>query len=389
MKNRSLIILGSTGSVGMQAADVARARNYSVRAICANRDVDAVEAQIREFGVRAAAMADEAAANSLKVRTADLDVKIYAGERGICDMIRETDADVVVNSVIGLAGLAPTLACIESGKKLALANKESLVIAGDIVMAHARERGVEISPVDSEHCAIAQCLRAGDASEVKRLLITASGGPFFGQKRSDLGEVTLARALAHPTWKMGAKITIDSATLMNKGFEVIEAARLFGVGEEKISVIVHRESIIHSMVEFVDNVTMAQMSVPDMRSCVQYAVEEPHRRDAVIPQLDLLRVGKLTFAEPDTETFVSLRLAKEALGAGGAATAVLHGANDVAVRSFLEEKIAFTTIFDTQEYVMSELCRASDAQTLEEILGYEKEARRVASEFVATKRGEI
>ena len=344
---KSIILLGSTGSVGLQAADVARTHNYDVRALCANINFIKVEEQIREFGVKAAAMTDIAAAAELKLRTRDLPVKIYSGTEGICQMIADTNADVAVNSIIGTAGLMPTMAVIESGKNLALANKESLVIAGELVMTAAKKYGISITPVDSEHCAIAQCLRSGKHEEVKRLIVTASGGPFFGRKRDELIDITRDQALAHPTWKMGEKITIDSATLMNKGFEVIEASHLFDIPGENIDVIVHRESIIHSMVEYCDNSVIAQLSVPDMRLCVQYAIEMPDRLEAVIPRLDFAKIGSLSFAEPDQDTFIPLKLARESLAIGGDAPAVLHSANEVAVTRFLERKIGFTDIFDT------------------------------------------
>lgn len=382
---KSIILLGSTGSVGLQAADVARAQNYDVRALCANNNFIKVEEQIREFGASCAAMTNIAAAAELKLRTRDLPVKIYSGIDGICEMISDTDADFAINSIIGTPGLKPTLATIESGKNLALANKESLVIAGEIVMETAKERGVEITPVDSEHCAIAQCLRCGKNEEVKRLIVTASGGPFFGKKREELTDITREQALNHPTWKMGAKITIDSSTLMNKGFEVIEASHLFGIPGDKIDVIVHRESIIHSMVEYIDNSVIAQLSVPDMRHCVQYALELPERHHAVIPPLDLAKISKLTFADADEDTFIPLRLARESLSLGGAASAVLHSANEVAVARFLEGKIKFTDIFDTLEYICAEMKQASNSTSLEEILNCVATAAQMADEYLVRK----
>ncbi len=382
---KSIILLGSTGSVGLQAADVARAQSYDVRALCANNNFIKVEEQIREFGVKAAAMTDIAAAAELKLRTRDLPVRIYSGHDGICQMIHDVDADVAVNSIIGTAGLKPTMAVIESGKNLALANKESLVIAGEVVMSKAKENKASITPVDSEHCAIAQCLRSGKQSEIKKLIVTASGGPFFGKKRNELSDITREQALAHPTWKMGAKITIDSATLMNKGFEVIEASHLFGVPGNNIDVLVHRESIIHSMVEFCDNSVIAQLSVPDMRLCVQYAIEAPERFDAVIPPLDLAKLGSLTFAMPDTDTFIPLKLARESLRAGGASSAILHSANEVAVTRFLEGKIGFTDIFDTIEYVCGTLDGSSVNMDLDSILFSVYEAASLANEFISRK----
>ena len=380
---KSIILLGSTGSVGLQAADVARAQNYDVRALCANNNFIKVEEQIREFGVKAAAMTDIAAAAELKLRTRDLPVRIYSGHNGICQMIHDTEADIAVNSIIGTAGLKPTMSVINSGKNLALANKESLVIAGEIVMNRANEMGVSVTPVDSEHCAIAQCLRSGKKSEVKKLIVTASGGPFFGKKRNELCDITREQALDHPTWKMGAKITIDSATLMNKGFEVIEASHLFGIPGDKIDVLVHRESIIHSMVEYCDNSVIAQLSVPDMRLCVQYAVEAPDRYEAVIPALDLAKIGSLNFALPDMDTFVPLKLARNSLAIGGAAPAILHSANEVAVAKFLDGKIGFTDIFDTLEYVCSTLDGSSAVMELDNVLNYVDQAASLAKEYLS------
>lgn len=382
---RSIILLGSTGSVGLQAADVARAQNYDVRALCANNNYKMVEEQVREFGAKAAAMSDPAAASELKLRTRDLDVRIYSGQDGICQMIADTDADIAVNSIIGTPGLLPTLAVIDTGKDLALANKESLVTAGELVMAHARQSGVSVTPVDSEHSAIAQCLRSGESGEIKRLIITASGGPFFGKKRDELKNITREQALAHPTWKMGAKITIDSSTLMNKGFEVIEASHLFNVPGDMIDVIVHRESIVHSMVEYRDNSVIAQMSVPDMRLCVQYAVEGPRRCDAVIPHLDLTRIGSLTFTLPDEDTFIPLKLARLSLARGGVAPAVLHAANEVAVAAFLDGKIGFTDIFDILENVVREFEYTEAVLTTEHVLCAISTAASLANELLSRK----
>ena len=381
---KSIILLGSTGSVGLQAADVARTHNYDVRALCANNNFIKVEQQIREFGVKAAAMTDIAAAAELKLRTRDLPVRIYSGTDGICQMIADTNADVAVNSIIGTAGLMPTMAVIESGKNLALANKESLVIAGELVMTAAKKYGISITPVDSEHCAIAQCLRSGKHEEVKRLIVTASGGPFFGRKRDELIDITRDQALAHPTWKMGEKITIDSATLMNKGFEVIEASHLFDIPGEKIDVIVHRESIIHSMVEYCDNSVIAQLSVPDMRLCVQYAIEMPDRLEAVIPRLDFAKIGSLSFAEPDQDTFIPLKLARESLAIGGDAPAVLHSANEVAVTRFLERKIGFTDIFDALVYVCRNF-KYDSTITINSVIESVGTAACLAEEFLLRK----
>ena len=384
-KFRSCAILGCTGSVGTQAADVAEKLNIPVRALCAGSDFSAVEAMARKFSPAACAMADERAASELKARLADTNIKVYSGTDGICEMVEASDAESVVNSITGEAGLLPTLATIRSGKELALANKESLVVAGDIVMAEARKMKTEIRPVDSEHCAIYQCLRAGRHSEddVKKILLTASGGPFFGKSREELSGITPEMALAHPTWKMGPKITIDSATLMNKGFEVIEAVHLFGVPVENVEVVVHRESIIHSMVEYIDNSVIAQLSVPDMRSCVQYALSSPARTEAVIDELDLFSVAKLTFARPDTDTFVLLDAARRAVKAGGAMGAVLNAANEIAVGAFLDGRIGFTDISDSVLEVMSALEGKRSCVTLEDILAADAEARELCRETVS------
>ena len=381
-QTKKISVLGSTGSVGEQALDVARASSYRVTSISANKNVKRVEEQAREFGVSAVAMVDENAANELKLRLADTSIKVYSGEAGICQMIADDTAETVVNSIIGEAGLLPTLSVIEKGARLALANKESLVVAGEIVMQKAKENGVEILPVDSEHSAIFQSLKSGKQSEIKKILLTASGGPFYGYGKNELASISVERALAHPTWKMGAKITVDSATLMNKGFEVIEAVHLFGVTADKIEVVVHRESIIHSMVEYIDNSVIAQMSVPDMRLCVQYAVDYPDRKIATVDELDLFSVGALTFRKPDTETFSLLKRAVESVKAGGALPAVLNAANEVAVGAFLAGKIGFYAITESVSETLLRLSSARNAHTLEQILGYDREARRVAADIL-------
>ena len=380
----SLTILGSTGSVGEQAIDVALQNGIRVNALCANKNAKRVEEQARQLGVAYCAMADIAAAEELRVRLSDTNIKVFSGMDGIEEMISipNDPEEVVVNSVIGEAGLKPTLATLQAGKKLALANKESLVCAGDFVMKLAKEKNLEILPVDSEHSAIFQCLRSGSKKEIKRILLTASGGPFYGMKREELAEITPERALAHPTWNMGAKITIDSATLMNKGFEVIEAVHLFDVRPDQIEVLVHRESIMHSAVEYIDNSVIAQMSVPDMRLCVQYALTHPARTDAVIPQLDLTRVGKLTFAKPDTETFVLLQLALDSIAAGGAVPAVLNAANEIAVGAFLAKKLTFTGIFDVVTQTVERLTDARNISSVDDVFAFDSAARSLATELL-------
>ena len=380
---RTIAILGVTGSVGTQALDVARKREYRVDFMSAGANVNAAESAAREFRPRAVAMADENAARDLKLRLSDTDIKVLSGSESILSGIAESEADTVVNSILGEAGLLPSLAVIENKKRLALANKESLVIAGDIVMKRARETGVELIPVDSEHSAIFQSLKSGKSSEVKRLLLTASGGPFFGRTREELSRVTLADTLAHPTWKMGRKITVDSATLMNKGFEIVEAAHLFGVGTDRIKVLVHRESILHSAVEYVDNSVIGEFSVPDMRMCVQYAVDYPEREISVSDELDLVKLGRLTFAEPDTEAFPLLDLAKRAHSLGGGMCAVMNAADEVAAEAFLSQRIGFNDISDTVLYTFDKMLSAQNAVTLDEIIGSDRAAREIAMARVA------
>lgn len=342
---KTIAVLGATGSVGRQALDVALSRGYRVDYMSVGKNAALAEELARLHAPRLLAVADEAAARDLAVRLADTEISVLPGSAGILEGIAATHAETVVNAILGEAGLLPTLAVLDAGRRLALANKESLVIAGELVMTRAKETGCGILPVDSEHSAIFQCLRNGRAGEVKRLLLTASGGPFFGYDRAALEKVTLADALAHPTWKMGKKITVDSATLMNKGFEVLEASHLFGIPSERVEVVVHRESIIHSAVEYIDNTVIAEMSVPDMRACVQYAVDYPDREEGTVAPLDLFSVGRLTFARPDTATFPLLSLAAEAGRLGGGMGAVLNAADEVAVEAFLREKLTFTGIF--------------------------------------------
>ena len=382
---KTIAILGVSGSVGTQATDVAASRGYKVDFISANTNVAAAEEAARRFGVRYAAMADERAAAELKTALRDTGVTVLVGEEGICEGISRSDSETVVNSILGEAGLMPTLAVIDSGKRLALANKESLVIAGDVVMARAKEKGVPIIPVDSEHSAIFQSLKAGRPSEIKRLLLTASGGPFYGMSSEQLEQVTLADALAHPTWKMGKKITVDSATLMNKGFEVIEAMHLFGTPAENIEVVVHRESILHSAVEYIDNTVIAELSVPDMRMCVQYAVDYPERCESVAEELDLVKLGKMSFFKPDYDTFPLIALAGRAMELGGAMPAILNAADEIAVDAFLSERLKFLGIADVVSCVFDRLSHMAECRSLDEILWADKEARALAKELIKEK----
>ncbi len=383
MKMKDIIVLGATGSVGTQALDVAEKEGHKVKAISANRDVDAVYEYALKFEVEACAMADENAADMLKARFSGKNIRVYSGPDGVCRMIKDVEFDTAVNSILGMAGLMPSYTVIEKGCRLALANKESMVIAGEILNDLAKSTGSEILPVDSEHCAIHQCLKPGKKSEVSRLIITASGGPFFGKTREELEEVTLEETLDHPTWKMGAKITVDSATLMNKGFEVIEACRLFDVVPENVEVLVHRQSIVHSMVEFCDNSVMAQLSVPDMRFCVQYAVNYPERSEAITPKLDLASSKPLTFAHPDMNAFPLLKCAYDAVKVGGALPCVLNAANEVAVAAFLAKKIRYIDIerivISTVEYYSDS---AAKAKTINEITGFDPLAREYAKALI-------
>ena len=372
-------VLGATGSVGRQALDVARHADIKIDLLSANRDALGMEALAREFLPKYCVMADESAATDLRVRLADTSVCVMGGSSSLEEAIALSESETVVNAVLGAAGLAPTLATIDAGKRLALSNKESLVVAGELVMARARSKKADIIPVDSEHSAIFQSLQAGRASEVKNLWLTASGGPFFGKSRAELEKVTLSQTLAHPTWKMGAKITVDSADMMNKGFEVIEAVHLFGVKPSQVRVVVHRESIIHSAVEYIDGAVIAEMSLPDMRMCVQYAMSYPERASGVCAPLDLTAMGTLRFAPPDEENFPLLPLSYKAVEAGGALPAVLNAANEVAVAAFLKEKLSFLGIGDVVANTVEKLSSAQKAHALEDILNYDGEARRVAA----------
>ena len=378
---KNIAILGATGSVGMQALDVAEKRGFRVDFISANKSVSKTEEIARKFKPRFVAMSDSECAKDLSQRLADTGIKVLSGEDGIISGIQESSAETVVNSIIGEAGLLPTLAVIDAKKRLALANKESLVIAGDIVMDRAKKNGVEIIPVDSEHSAIFQSLKSGKSSEIKKIILTASGGPFFGKSRDELRCVTLADTLAHPTWKMGKKITVDSATLMNKCFEVIEACHLFGVPAEKIEVVVHRESILHSAVEYIDNSIIGEFSVPDMRMCVQYAVDYPERCESVADELDLFKIGALTFSKPDTEAFPLLSLAFLAMKLGGAMPAILNAADEVAVASFLNGEISFSEISEKVIKTFDTMSYCTGSYDVEGLIAADREARKICKEI--------
>ena len=342
---RRISLLGSTGSIGTQSLDVISACGMTVAALTANRDVERMEEQARQFKPELVVMMDSDAAAELRVRLADTDIRVASGPEGLEEAAALPSADTVITAVVGMVGLKPTLAAIAQGKRIALANKETLVCGGELVMSEAERCGAEIVPVDSEHSALFQSLQGcRDRGEVRRLILTASGGPFFGYTKEQLEHVTLDQALKHPNWSMGAKITVDSATLMNKGLEFIEAMRLYHMPPEKISVVVHRESIVHSLVEYCDNAMIAQLGSADMRLPIQYALTWPARTEAVAKPLDLLTCPPLHFAAPDMEAFPCLGLAIGAARTGGTATAVLNGANEAAVGLFLERKIGFMDI---------------------------------------------
>ncbi len=378
-RKATITLLGSTGSVGEQTLDVVRAEGLSVRALAAGSDYITIEKQAREFKPDFCVLDDAGAAGKLKIALADTEIKVLSGIEGIEYIINECGSDVIVNSITGAAGLLPTFFSVRAGRRLALANKESLVMAGDIIMEEAKRTGAEILPVDSEHSAIFQCLEGRAGNEIKKLILTASGGPFYGRGRGELEKITVKEALAHPTWKMGRKITIDSATLMNKGFEVIEAARLFGACHDRIKVLIHPESIIHSMVEYFDNSTIAQLSLPDMRLCVQYAINYPERRPALIGELDLALLGGLSFGEPDTGAFPLLAAAFDVLCEGGAMPTVLNAANEAAVAAFLDEKIGFTEIYSVVQKTLEHFTGKTGNQNIDQILEFDRLARGYAS----------
>ena len=369
-------ILGSTGSIGRQTLDVAEQMGLQVAAITAHSSVDRIEEQVRQFKPRLAVMTDEAAAKDLAVRIADTDTKVLGGFDALEDAATHEEADTVVTAVVGMVGLKPTLAAIRERKRIALANKETLVCAGQLVMDAADEYGAEIIPVDSEHSAIFQCLQgSADKREIKRLILTCSGGPFYGQNREEVALKTRADALKHPNWKMGPKITVDCSTLMNKGLEVIEAMRLYRLPLEQVDVVIHRQSIVHSFVEYRDGAVLAQLGTPDMRLPIRYAMTYPQRGDNPAEPLDLLTCPPLTFAAPDREVFPCLRLAEEAATEGGTACAILNAANEEAVRLFLEDKIGF---YDISRLVSEarEKIPVIQNPSLEEILTADAAARR-------------
>lgn len=375
---KSIALLGSTGSIGRQTLEVVRELGLKVAALTAHSSIDLMETQAREFSPRLAVLYDDEAAAELRGRLSDTDVEVMSGMEGLLAAATADEADTVVTAVVGMIGLRPTLAAIGKKKRIALANKETLVCAGELVIDAAERAGAEIVPVDSEHSAIFQCLQGcRDRGEIRRLVLTCSGGPFYGLSYDELRGKTRADALKHPNWTMGAKITVDSATLMNKGLEIIEAMRLYRLPLSQVDAVIHRQSIIHSLVEFRDGALLAQLGTPDMKLPIRYAMTWPNRAPSPAEPLDLLRCPPLTFATPDEEAFRCLRIAKDCAKAGGTSCAVMNGANEVAVHAFLAEAIGFNDIPALVEAALSEVPQVSNP-SLSDIL----EADRLARESV-------
>lgn len=374
---KKIVLLGSTGSIGTQSLDVIRAQGYEVLALAAGRSVDKMLGQISQFAPKAVAMADEKAAEVLRTRLAGVTgaPRVYSGKDGLVALARMEEADVVLNAVVGIAGLPATLAALQAGHDVALANKESLVTGGYLVTNAAKENGAKLLPVDSEHSAIFQCLQDEySARSLQKILLTASGGPFFGKTRQELERVTKADALRHPNWAMGAKITIDSASLMNKGLELIEAVWLFGLRPEQVQIVVQRQSVIHSMVQFSDHSILAQLGVPDMRIPIQYALTWPQRGAAIAPELDFTQLRQLTFDTADEETFRCLAACKKAIAKGGLGPCAANGANEEAVRLFLEDIIPFLKIGELVEGIVDSVAWGG-TYTLDDVYECDRMAR--------------
>ena len=375
MSDKMITVLGSTGSIGEQALDVARMHGYRINALTASKNTDIIEKQAREFNPKKVAMADENAAADLKIRLADTDIEVLSGVDGVSECAADNSDAIVLNSIVGMAGLVPTLSAVDAGCKIALANKETLVAGGKLVMGKAADKSVDILPVDSEHSAIFQALQGmNDKKELKRIILTASGGPFFGKTRKELESVTVAQALKHPNWSMGAKITIDSASMMNKGLELIEAVWLFDVLPKDVDIVVHRQSIVHSLIEFVDNSVIAQLGVPDMRIPIQYALTYPQRFESPVKQLRLEDWQTLTFDKPDYDTFECINICRRAIELGGLCTAAVNSANEMANELFREGKIGFLEIADIVAEAL-ENCERVDDYSLEDVLETDKWAR--------------
>lgn len=379
---KKISILGSTGSIGTQSLDVAEKRGYEVEVLTAGSNAKLLEEQIRKWKPKYAALADEKAAKDLKLAVADTDTKVLIGKEGVNECAAYEDTDTVINAIVGIAGLVPTLTAIEQGKDIALANKETLVAGGQLVMSRAQEKGVKILPVDSEHSAIFQCLEGmNKKDELKSIILTASGGPFFGKTRDELKTVTLAQALKHPNWEMGAKITVDSATMMNKGLELIEAVWLFGVDPTMVDIVVHRESIIHSLIEYADNSVIAQLGVPDMRIPIQYALTYPERYESPVRKLNLWEYSNLTFYKPDYETFRAINICREAITKGGLYPCTANGANEMANYLFRQGKIGFLDIADLVEKV-TEKAPIIENYTIDDVLEADKAAREYVKALI-------
>lgn len=379
---KKIAILGSTGSVGKQSVEVALNIGARVELLTAHYNIDELERQARLLKPKFCVVTDEARAQELKLRMNDTDVAIYSGEHSAFELIGECDADVGVNAVSGFAGLYPALALAKSGKRIAMSNKEAIVVAHKFLLDELQKNDAELIPVDSEHSAIFQCLQGRGGNDIKKIILTSSGGPFRGRKRDELVEITADEALSHPTWKMGPKITIDSASLMNKGFEVIEAVRLFGVSPEQIQVVVHPQSIMHSAVEYIDNSVIAQMGAPDMRTCIQYAITYPQRKEPLAKPLDFASIGALTFENPDMDTFSLLSLAFYAIKEDGILPAVLNASDEVAVEAFLKGRIGFVDVFDVVSKAVREFKNIKDP-SLDDIYNADKEARIRTREYIS------
>lgn len=373
---KKIAILGSTGSIGTQTVDILPSIDAEVVALTTNRRINLLEEQARALHPKMVCAMDESAAKELKIKLADTDIEVLTGMDGLIACAAESGADIVVTAVVGMVGLLPTMAAIKAGKDIALANKETLVCAGGLVMSAAKQYGVRILPVDSEHSAIFQCVQAANGNPIDKILLTASGGPFFGKKFEEMRGMTREQALAHPNWSMGAKITIDSATMMNKGLELIEAMWLYDLPPEDIEIVVHRESIVHSAVEFTDGAVIAQLGLPDMRLPIQLALTWPQRVPCKVPRMSLAEVAKLTFYAPDYEAFPALNLAKHAASLKGDRGAVLNGANEAAVGLFLNDKIGFTDIAERVAYALDTIPYKKDI-TLDDVLAADKAAREI------------
>lgn len=379
--SKTVTVLGSTGSIGTQALEVIEMQGYEVKALTASVRVDEIEKQIRKFKPDYAAMVDEKAAQELKIRVADTDTKVLSGLQGVCECA-SLGADYVLNSIVGMAGLEPTLSAIDAGSEIALANKETLVAGGQLVMKRAKEKGVNILPVDSEHSAIFQSMQGcRDKNEIKKLILTASGGPFFGKKRDELANVTVKEALNHPNWSMGAKITIDSATMMNKGLELIEAVWLFSMDPKDIEIVVHRQSVVHSLVEYCDNSVIAQLGVPDMRIPIQYALTYPNRIPSPVSELSLTDYGTLTFDEPDYKTFGLINICRKAINDGGLYPACANAANEEANLAFRQGRINFLQIEELVAQAVADAPKVEDYK-LDDVLEMYDQARGYVKEKI-------